>query len=200
MEYFWGILIFFFGAALGSFIMVIANRYNTGLSFLRGRSICFACNAELQKKDLIPIFSFLFLRGKCRYCQSKISKETIIVELLMGVLLVILAFQTGILGSHSQSIMLINWFNFLILISIFATIALISIYDLKHFIIPDFFLVIFFILSILSNLYSVMLGSISIGYLFLNLCSGIILFIPFFLIFLFRRCKIYSGYRVLFRF
>ena len=61
MQYFFGILVFLFGAALGSFVAVIAGRHNTGLSFLKGRSICFSCGAKLEKKDLVPIFSFLFL-------------------------------------------------------------------------------------------------------------------------------------------
>src|SRR3989344_409127 len=168
MEYIFGAIIFLFGAALGSFVAVIANRFNTGMSFLKGHSICFSCNTELSNKDLIPIFSFLFLRGKCRYCQSKIPVVTLIVEIAMGVLLMIAALKTGIFD------------NFLILTAIFAVILLISTYDLKHFIIPDSFLFSFFILSFL---YLLMFGSLG----FQTLISPIILTLPFFLIFLISK-------------
>lgn len=175
MEYILGIIIFFFGSALGSFIAVIADRYNTGLPFFKGRSICFSCNTVLKNKDLIPVFSFLFLQGRCRYCQAKISISAFLVEILMGVLCLIAAFKTGLLGNNFQSI-----FDFIILTSIFATILLISVYDLKHFIIPDSFLVFFFIFSFLSMGF----GTSSTTH---SLISGIILTSPFLLIFLVSR-------------
>ncbi|OHA93498.1 MAG: hypothetical protein A3E02_01260 [Candidatus Zambryskibacteria bacterium RIFCSPHIGHO2_12_FULL_38_34] len=181
MEYIFGAIIFLFGAALGSFVAVIANRFNTGMSFLKGHSICFSCNTELSNKDLIPIFSFLFLRGKCRYCQSKIPVDTLIVEIAMGILLVIAALKTGIFDNFQFLIFnfqLIS--NFLILTAIFAVILLISTYDLKHFIIPDSFLFSFFILSFL---YLLMFGSLG----FQTLISPIILTLPFFLIFLISK-------------
>src|SRR3990167_4862407 len=124
MLYIFGSLLLFFGACIGSFIAVINNRYNTGLPFLKGRSICFSCNTELKSRDLIPIFSFIFLKGKCRYCQSKIPKETFIIEILMGILTILAAFKVGILGSNFKFI-IFNFqliFNFSILISIFYII------------------------------------------------------------------------------
>src|SRR3990167_11490750 len=186
MLYIFGSLLLFFGACIGSFIAVINNRYNTCLPFLKGRSICFSCNTELKSRDLIPIFSFIFLRGKCRYCQSKIPKETFIVEILMGILTILVAFKVGILGSNFQFIIfnfqLIS--NFLILISIFATILLISIYDLKHFIIPDSFLIFLFGFAFLHNLYFIIINSVSPISYFVSLISGIILALPFLLIFI----------------
>lgn len=193
MQYFFLVLIFLFGAALGSFVMVIANRYNTGLAFFKGRSMCSSCGRELQNKDLFPIFSFLFLKGKCRYCQSKIPKETIIAELLMGSLSVLAAFKSGLL-SQSASGFNFSWLLaacFLLLTSIFAVILLISIYDLKHFIIPDSFLVFLFVFSFVYILFfpsfhfSLLLAT---GYLLLiNFISGSILALPFFLVFLFSK-------------
>src|SRR3989344_2569195 len=147
MGYIFGAIIFLFGAALGSFIAVIANRFNTGMSFLKGHSICFSCNTELSNKDLIPIFSFLFLRGKCRYCQSKIPVDTLIVEIAMGILLVIAALKTGIFDNFQFLIFnfqLIS--NFLILTAIFAVIFLISkgtwfgFGDVKYILVLGFFL------------------------------------------------------------
>ncbi|MEK7117011.1 MAG: prepilin peptidase [Patescibacteria group bacterium] len=190
MQYFFLILIFWFGAALGSFVAVIANRHNTGLPFLKGRSICFSCNAKLQKKDLIPIFSFLFLKGKCGHCGSKIPKETIIIEILMGVLSVLAAFKSGFLVSDF-SLRLATAFSegwllliasYLLLTAIFANILLISVYDLKHFIIPDSFLVSLFIFSLFYTLMPA-----TDYWLLINIISGIVLAIPFLLIFLISK-------------
>ncbi len=192
MEYLFGSIIFLFGAAIGSFVTVVANRYNTGLSFWRGRSFCFSCNTELTRADLVPIFSFLFLRWKCRYCNDKIPKETIFVELLMGGLSVLAALKSGLfdffITQSAFSALLAT--HYLLLTAIFAIILLISIYDLKHFIIPDSFLILFFILALFHNLLpflsSFYFAPLSSQLLSLSL-SGIALTLPFLLIFLISR-------------
>jgi leader peptidase (prepilin peptidase) / N-methyltransferase len=194
MQYVFGIVIFLFGAALGSFINVIANRYNTGLSFFKGRSICFSCNTQLQTRDLFPIFSFLFLKGKCRYCQSKIPKETIIFEFIMGGLSVLAAFYSGLLSATGLVTTLLDgsglfliMTKYLLVTAIFSSILLISVYDLRHFIIPDSFLVSLFVLSLVYNLYFTILNSLSFFLITSNFISGLILALPFFMIFLFSR-------------
>ena len=181
MPYFFLILIFFLGTILGSFVAVIVNRYNTGLPFFKGRSICFSCNTKLQNKDLIPIFSFLSLKGKCRYCESKIPKETFFIELLMGFLAVLAALKSDFL------IFNFSFFPFLVVLLIFASILLITMYDLKHFIIPDPFLIFF---SILSLIYILIFNSNSVGWqisIFQSILSAIILTLPFLLIFLISK-------------
>lgn len=189
MIYISGILIFLFGASIGSFIEVIASRYNTGLSFLKGRSFCFSCNVELNKKDLIPVFSFLFLRGRCRYCENKISNESFLVEIIMGMLAIFAASKAQVFN-FQFSISSLSYF--LILLLIFGNILLIAVYDLKHFIIPDSFLVSFFILSlfylsIFNSFNPSLMLSISYSLLFSNLISGLILTLPFLLIFLISK-------------
>lgn len=67
-------LIFLFGGALGSFAGVIVDRLYIK-SFLTGRSNCDTCNRRLNWYELIPVFSFLFLGGRCRKCKVKIGKE-----------------------------------------------------------------------------------------------------------------------------
>lgn len=181
MLYFFLILIFLFGAALGSFVLVIANRYNTGLPFFKGRSLCFSCNTKLQKKDLAPIFSFLFLRGRCRYCQSKIPVSMFWAEIIMGILVVLAAYKSGIFDNF-QFI-----FQFSILTLIFGTILLISIYDLRHFIIPDSFLIFLFILAFLHNSLFIIYHSLSYSSIFDYFFSSITLAIPFLLIFLISK-------------
>lgn len=187
MFYFYLILVFLFGAALGSFILVIADRHNTGLPFFKGRSICFSCSAQLQNKDLVPIFSFILLKGKCRYCHSKIPKEALIVEILMGILSILAAFKSGLLvfdPSFNFSWLLAA--GYLLLTSIFAIILLISIYDLKHFIIPDSFVFAFFVFAFIYNF---LFAAHNFSFIFLlqHFASGAILAVPFLFIFLISR-------------
>lgn len=83
-----------FGIIIGSFINALVWRlhYNSShkkkLSIVNGRSICPNCGHKLAILDLIPLFSWLFLGGKCRYCKKPISIQYPIVELLTGVLFV----------------------------------------------------------------------------------------------------------------
>lgn len=186
MQYLFGIIIFLFGAALGSFINVIADRFNTGLSFMKGRSFCFSCNHILDRKDLFPLLSFLFLKGKCRYCGSKIPKESFFIEIIMGILSVIVALKLGVFYNFQFSTSIAVWqvFNFIILNFIFAVILLISIYDLRHFIIPNQFLAAFFVSSL-----SYKLLALSLHLAFIDLFSGILLAVPFLAIFIFSKGK-----------
>ena len=82
-------ILFAFGIAIGSFLNVVIFRYDGErplFSFkgLGGRSHCMACKAQLKWYDLIPVFSYLFLRGKCRACKVRISPQYPLIELLTG--------------------------------------------------------------------------------------------------------------------
>lgn len=74
------ILSMLLGLCLGSFFNVTVSREN----WVSGRSRCDACGHELKWFELIPVISFLALRGKCRYCKEKISTNHLFAELLMG--------------------------------------------------------------------------------------------------------------------
>lgn len=180
MEYLLWFIVFLVGASLGSFVCVIADRFNTGLAWWKGRSFCFSCNTELKNKDLFPVFSFLFLKGKCRYCSSKIPKNTLIIEILMGALSLIAAFKSGFLVSDFSWLLATRY---LLLTAIFTSILLISVYDLRHFIIPDAFLVFFF----LSSLFYVLLLTDNYWLLAAKLLSGLSLILPFLALFLLSR-------------
>jgi leader peptidase (prepilin peptidase) / N-methyltransferase len=184
MQYVFGMIIFLFGAALGSFVAVIVSRYNTGLPFLKRRSFCFSCNTQLQKKDLFPIFSFLFLGGRCRYCDSRVPKENLVIEIVMGILSVLAALKSGFF-IFDFSLPLAG--GYLLLLFIFAAILAISIYDLKHFIIPDSFLISFFVLSFFYNLYFIIINSLSFSAVIYNFAAGAILAVPFLLIFIISK-------------
>lgn len=78
------IYIFIFGSCIGSFLNVVAERTAEGKSFIKGRSQCPICGNTLTALDLIPVFSYLFLRGRCRHCKEKISPRYLITELVCG--------------------------------------------------------------------------------------------------------------------
>ena len=127
-----GFLIFIFGLSVGSFLncviyrLALPNPARRDLGGLKSRSYCPHCKHNLGWQDLIPILSFLILKGKCRYCQKPISLQYPFVELATGILFLLIVF-------HFSSDFLFS--IFCLLISCFLII--IFVYDLKYYIIPD---------------------------------------------------------------
>lgn len=78
-------LFFLYGICIGSFLNVVIYRLPRKIPISKGRSMCPKCEHTLGVLDLFPIFSWLFLRAKCRYCGAKISGRYPLVELLTGV-------------------------------------------------------------------------------------------------------------------
>ena len=117
---------FIFGLIFGSFLNCVIYRLEEGKSFLKGRSFCPHCQHPLSFYDLIPLFSFFFLRGKCRYCQNKISLQYPLVEFFTGLLFSLIFLKFSL--------------NFQVLIynlTICCLLILIFVFDLKHYLIPD---------------------------------------------------------------
>src|SRR5260370_139880 len=83
---------FIIGTIIGSFLNVVIDRLPKKESLIHTRSHCEHCRRALQWFDLIPIFSYLLLRGKCRYCRGTISKYYMFVEALTGICFVLVAF------------------------------------------------------------------------------------------------------------
>lgn len=86
LEILLGLIRFLLGAALFSFMNVVAWRLPRGMDPLRGRSICPQCGAVLGAQDLVPVFSWVFLRGRCRRCGAPIPVRYLCVEVLGGLL------------------------------------------------------------------------------------------------------------------
>ena len=78
------VFVFFFGLLIGSFLNVCIWRLPREESIIRPGSHCPACSTVLGARDLVPVLSWLFLRGKCRFCGEKISARYPSVELLTG--------------------------------------------------------------------------------------------------------------------
>ncbi|MCH3999997.1 MAG: prepilin peptidase [Lachnospiraceae bacterium] len=113
------------GAVMASFLTCLAARTVTKESIFRGRSHCDVCGHVLGPLDLIPIFSFLFLKGKCRYCHHKIPARSFITEILSAVvfLMIILRFGLG--------------FDALRAAILYCILLPLSLIDLDSFTIPD---------------------------------------------------------------
>lgn len=78
------VIIFTIGILIGSFLNVCIYRIPKHETIVFGRSHCMSCNTEIKWYDLIPVFSYLILRGKCRYCKEKLSLQYPCVELITG--------------------------------------------------------------------------------------------------------------------
>lgn len=135
------VLLFLLGVAVGSFLNVVILRYNTGRT-VRGRSFCTACGKTLQWYELIPILSFLVQQGKCKSCGSKLAWQYPAVELLTGALF---------LGVHFMFTHLFPSLDYFLLstfyVLIISLLMIITVYDIRHTIIPDPFVFAFIILS-----------------------------------------------------
>ncbi len=90
-----GIWFFLFGIVIGSFLNVCIYRLPKGESLAKERSHCMKCGYTLSWYDLVPVFSYLFLRGRCRKCGEHISAQYPIIEALNGVLYVLIFILYG---------------------------------------------------------------------------------------------------------
>jgi prepilin signal peptidase PulO-like enzyme (type II secretory pathway) len=125
------ILSFIFGAVVGSFLNVVALRFNTGMG-LGGRSKCMSCGTTLTWKELIPLFSFAAQKGACRKCKSKISWQYPLVEFIAGAIFVLILFTFPPVDPVTAITTVIQ-------LAIACILLVIAVYDIKHKIIPDHF-------------------------------------------------------------
>jgi len=100
MTEFTGLMLFFVfitGASLGSFIAAAAYRFSKSKkSIVFDRSECTSCHRTLTAIDLVPLFSFLFLRAKCRTCKNPISWRYFLIELCCAVFVTMIVFKLGL--------------------------------------------------------------------------------------------------------
>ncbi|MEG0372255.1 MAG: prepilin peptidase [Clostridium sp.] len=95
METIYGVLVFLIGLILGSFFNVCIYRIPRGESVSFPPSHCSVCNENIKAYDLIPIISYIILRGRCRKCRDKISMQYPIIEFITGVSFLILYLNFG---------------------------------------------------------------------------------------------------------
>ncbi len=178
-------IIFIYGLIIGSFLNVLIFRAENDEG-IGGRSHCVKCHYNLVWTDLIPILSFLFLKGKCRKCHQKISIQYPLVELSTGLIfMLIFAFVVNqaspVFFNPAPTIGLFIWHA-----TIFSLLLAIFVFDLKHKLIPNLWSYIFAVMALVQMIwvtpFSGILNNPARTELFLNLFSGLIFFIPFFLL------------------
>ena len=119
------IIIFVIGALLGSFYATATKRMLKNKKVINIRSYCAKCGEKLHFFEKIPIISYIFLKGKCKYCKKKIDAKYIILEIITGLLFLIAAYSFNIGIFNLNSINLISFITIILYVSyiILAIIA-----------------------------------------------------------------------------
>ena len=147
-------LAFIFGILFGSFLNVVILRIPKEESVVFGGSHCTSCGTALKPWHNVPLFSWLFLKGKCSYCKTNISIQYPLIELLSGVIFLTLADKFGV----SLPVFFIG-LSFLMLLAL-------SVIDFKYKMVPDS-------LNLLAILFAV-IGAWSIGGVFINFQNALL--------------------------
>tara|TARA_B100000809_G_scaffold80011_1_gene78226 strand:+ start:471 stop:1271 length:801 start_codon:yes stop_codon:yes gene_type:complete len=165
------VIYFLFGLAVGSFSNVCIYRFPLQQSIIQPRSHCPDCQTPLPYYYNIPLLSYLYLQGRCGFCQKSIRRRYFIVELLTAIFYLYCGWQYGLS------------FNLLLFFILIPTFIIIFSIDYEHFIIPDLLILIIAILALVklwipnldplfSPLYSSALGAL-VAFIFIG---GLIVF------------------------
>lgn len=179
------IFLFIFGLIIGSFLNVVIFRLNTHKTF-GGHSGCMTCHKKLSPVELVPIFSFLFLKGRCRGCRSRISWQYPIVEFISGIFFALLFLKF-------ENLFYIDPFSFSITyafyITVFSLLLVIAVYDLRHKIIPDSLSLFLGILTFIGLFFFNSFGFYPHWPHYLDLLAGLFIALPFALLWFFSKGK-----------
>lgn len=115
-----------FGLVLGSFTSVLVERLGRKGGIVAGRSECVHCGHALHWYDLVPLVSFLLLKGRCRYCARRISWQYPVIELVMAGSVGVYVYVNGFVGVLS-----------LLEAGIIAGLVMLFFFDMRHHILPD---------------------------------------------------------------
>lgn len=153
------ILIFILGITFGSFLTLATYRIPLNQDITHERSYCPNCNHKLAFFDLIPVFSYIFLGGKCRYCKKKISPRYMIIELCCGLFFVLFALA---LGLNVYTITNVQVIEFAIGILYIVLLFLVGAIDKEHAIIDKRVLIYGFVISIINVTYQYIVCKINL--------------------------------------
>jgi leader peptidase (prepilin peptidase)/N-methyltransferase len=183
MEFVIIFLAFCFGAIIGSFLNVVILRLPAGET-LTGRSHCVKCNHTLGGLDLVPVLSFVFLKGRCRFCEAKISFRYFIVESITGLLFAAALIYLNPVSFAGAALLLKYWLALSVLLAVFAI-------DFEHFLILDQVVFPAAALIFASNIILDLILHINILSLYSHTVSGLlaaaVLWLLFFLVWFFSK-------------
>ncbi|HTE48436.1 MAG TPA: prepilin peptidase [Candidatus Paceibacterota bacterium] len=173
-------IFFVLGLIIGSFLNVVICRINTART-MGGRSACMTCERRLSWYELIPLFSFAALRGRCKSCKTKISIQYPLVEFTTGLIFASLFLKYQDIFFTDM----LAFFNIYTYYAIIFSILIVSAtYDLKHKIIPDVLSLIFGLLAFLGLFLFTSLGFYPHIPSILEFLSGFLIALPFTLLWL----------------
>jgi prepilin signal peptidase PulO-like enzyme (type II secretory pathway) len=109
------VIFFLLGISVGSFLNVVADRTALGRSIVSPPSHCFQCGRKLESRDMVPVISYIMLRGSCRHCGSPIPVRSLLVELFTGLVFVQALFSAGVGWTLVESLVFISVFVVLII-------------------------------------------------------------------------------------
>lgn len=145
------LIVFVYGIVIGSFLNVCILRIPIKESIVTKRSHCVKCGHELAWYDLFPLFSYLFLRGKCRYCGEKISAQYPIVEGLNGLLWVL-------------TFMIVGWeWEAVFICLVISALIVLTIIDWRTYEIPFGVVIYLTIIGVLHLIYVIVCRQISLS-------------------------------------
>ena len=149
------VFVFILGLFVGSFLNVVIYRLHRNESFVKGFSKCLFCGHRLYSKDLVPLFSWLWLRGKCRYCRQPISSQYFLVELVTGLSFGLVFWRLFANQSFDFWWQNLTWLNGLQLIGwwiLAGVLIVIFAYDLRYYLILDKIAIPAIIFALILNL------------------------------------------------
>lgn len=190
MTPFFLVTLFVFGLAIGSFLNVVAYRSIHGGSILLDTSHCPHCKHKLGVSDLIPIVSYLFLKGSCRYCNKKISAQYPIVEVASGVLFALTAYY-WILGVSSISFLEV--FQLVYLLFMVSVLLVLLVTDVKNGLLPNSIVLSSIGVIIAYKLFLLIFGSISLPALSVDMGAALLASAGFFAIVYFSGERAMGG-------
>ncbi len=123
-------LIGIFGLLVGSFVNVVILRLHAGKQFVKGRSECLQCRHSLGALELVPVISWVALRGRCRHCKQSISIQYPLVELTTAVLFA-LSYTQFTFTTFADILMFVMW------LYILAAMIALAVYDIRWYLLPD---------------------------------------------------------------
>lgn len=129
MEIFLGVILFIMGTFFGSFFTLAVYRIPLKKDITHEHSFCPNCNHKLGMLDLFPVWSYLFLRGKCRYCGEKIRIRYFLLEILSGLVFVTMYL---ILNRHGNFFDINNLEFFLSFVFQYVTLVIVAGIDKEH--------------------------------------------------------------------
>ena len=167
------IIFFILGLFMGSFLTVVGLRLPLHKDFIVSHSCCDKCQHKLSLLDMIPLISFFFLRGRCRYCHAKIDSLSTCMEIFTGILFALSYYVFGFS------------YELFIAFGIVSMLIIVSVSDITYLVIPDEVLIFFsgyfliihvFQMGVLNTLFSILSGMVLFMIMYLIMIFGDFLF------------------------